>query len=111
MGTYANLTPDTEDSQTALLYKIAVAVGAGTGGVPFTSASQTFTPNFVSVGASATGTIPANAKTWSFILLTGTGTLNGVAVPLNTPVSGGAVSASIAYTTGTTSSAFIAYQT
>lgn len=92
----------------------AVSTNAGTadaGTQRVVQATITYTPNFVSVGASASSNIPATAKSWSFVLLTGTGTLGGVAVPLGIPVSGGALAALLAYTTAGASSAYVFYET
>ena len=124
MAEYVYKTPDALDPQQTLLYKIAynTASGAGSEGltdaelraspVPVTN-STTYTPTFVSVSSSASSTIPATAKSWSFVLLTGTGSIGGVSIPttmLGIPISGSALAGTLAYTTGTTSSAFLAYE-
>lgn len=98
-----NIMPATQPSQNS------GAIDAGT--LRVVQASYAFTPHFISVAASTSSTIPANALTWSYVLLTGAGTIGGVAAPLNVPVSGGALGSTLAYTTGTVSTAFVAYQT
>lgn len=83
---------------------------SGGGGIPVTSGQST-TPHPVAVGASGSGNIPAGALSWAFVLLTGTGTIGGVAAPLGVPLSGGKLAANFAYTTAGGSSAFILYET
>ena len=68
------------------------------------------TVNFVAVGASASGQIPAGSTEWTIVFLTGTGTLGGV------PVTAGVSDCSyerlgqpIAYTTDASSSAYVRY--
>lgn len=110
MSDYTYLTPQADDTQHKLLYLIAVALGAGTGGISAALAAPTATtPTFVAIPASSSGNIPVTAKNWSFTLLTGTGTIGGVAAPLLIPVSGTTPTAPIPYTTGTTSTAFLSY--
>lgn len=69
---------------------------------------------FAAIGASASGNIPATAKSWSFVLLTGSGTIGGATLPLGMPLSGGTgfapIDSAIAYTTNASSSAFLFYE-
>lgn len=106
--------PEPSDKVEVIRYKIARALwgGAGPAGaaaVPGTGPLTT--PHPVAVGASASGNIPAGALSWAFVLLTGTGTIGGVAAPLGVPISGGKLAANLAYATAGASSAFILYET
>lgn len=124
MGYPANTTPELNDDQRLTLKKILLALtGGGSGGpigltdtqlratpVPVSLDGSEKTPVPVAVGASANSTIPATATSWAFVLLTGTGTIGGVAAPLGVPLSGGPLAAALAYTTAGSSSAFILYE-
>lgn len=113
MAEYTYIIPDARDSEQMLLYKIAVAAGVSSGILDPSQVSGAVSYNLTttSVGASDSGSIPAGVSSWSFVLLTGTGTFNGVAAPLTTPLSGTNPVSAIAYTTGGASSAFVMYQT
>lgn len=87
-----------------------VVTGPGSGG-SIVVTSPAVTENPVALGASVSQIIPVGAKSWAAVLLTGTGTINGVALPLNVPVSGGTLAATVTIATGTTSSAFVLYET
>ena len=70
----------------------------------------TVTPNIVSVGASASGSIPSGAKGWTITFLSGTGTLGGRAVSAGFSDSDtNTTAAAIAYTTNANSSAYVRY--
>jgi len=86
----------------------AVPSGGG-GGAPVTQPSVTEHP--VALGASANQVIPVGAISWAAVLLTGTGTINGVAMPLNVPLSGGKLAATVTIATAGGSSAFVLYET
>lgn len=74
--------------------------------------TATVTPHTVAIGASASGTIPAGAKGFTFSLETGTGTLGGAAIATGVTVKeGGILASSLAYTTGSASTAFLYYAT
>lgn len=82
----------------------------GAGGVVVTP--QTVTPNFHAIAASGTFTIPAGAKGWTAAILTGTGTIGGIAIAVpfsdsddNTLASG------ITVTTDSASTAFVRWNT
>lgn len=81
----------------------------GAGSITVTSPPVTENP--VSLGASASQVIPVGAKSWAAVLLTGAGTINGVALPLNVPVSGGTLAATVTIATAGGSSAFVLYET
>lgn len=87
-----------------------VVAGAGSGGSIIVT-SPAVTENPVAMGASASQVIPVGAKSWAAVLLTGTGTINGVALPLNVPVSGGTLAATVTIATGSASTAFVLYET
>lgn len=110
---YVYKLPDALDPQQTLLCKIAYATdilaglipgGGGGGGL-----NPSYNPTFVSMSASASQVIPATAS-YSFIVLTGTGTIGGVAAPLLAPISGDKLAAPLTVTTGSASTAFLAYQ-
>lgn len=70
------------------------------------------TPHISSIGANAGANIPSGAKGYSFSLLTGTGTLGGVAI--TAPITIGdqnTLAVNLAYTTGAASSALLYYNT
>ena len=74
------------------------------------SFADNVTPNFISLGASTSGTIPINAKGWTVTILTGSATIGGQNVlagfsdeDKNSPL------AAIIISTGSSSSAYIRY--
>lgn len=75
------------------------------------SVEATVTPNFPAVGASASGTIPAGVKGFTFTMIAGTGTFGGRNVSAGFSQSGNNVLASaISWTTAAASDAFIYYE-
>lgn len=103
------------DAEKHILVQIAANTqglsAGGTGGAGVVVASAPVTEHPVALGASASQVIPIGAKSWAAVLLTGTGTINGVAMPLNIPLSGGTLATTVTIATGTTSSAFVLYET
>lgn len=84
--------------------------GAGGGSSP---AGATVTIVSAAVGASGSGTIPIGAKGWTFTVLTGTATFNGAAsLPAGFSESDvNTLTAAIAYSTASASSAYVRYNT
>lgn len=104
-------TPSNADTTQVLLKKIAASVDIAKGsGAPDTQVEVGVTPQFHSMGASQSFTIPAGANGWAFTLLTGTGTFGGVAVAATFNESDpNTLAAGIPVTTGATSSAYVRY--
>lgn len=111
-NTYTDLIPEA-GLQDKNLYIIAVNSNAiAGGGGSGDGASTPVTTTTTGVGASQSSSIPANATSWAFQLLSGTGTFQGVSIPTGLPLNGtGPGTAPIAYTTGVASSAILMYQT
>lgn len=83
-----------------------------TGAQTVSSAAQTVTPNIVELGASATQVIPIGAKGWTYGILSGTATVNGVALAAGfTDGDPYTLAATITIITGATSSAYIRWNT
>lgn len=92
---FASTQPSPNDEQFEVLCKIAQAVSAliASGGsfagltdtqlraTPVPVSGQPVTPNFDLLGASDSRSIPVGAKGWTATILTGTGTIGGLAVP------------------------------
>lgn len=86
----------------------ALLVSTGTGIIVTTTP---VTEHPVALGASASQIVPIGAISWAALLLTGTGTINSVAMPLGIPLAGGTLGATVTVATGSTSSAFVLYET
>ncbi len=86
---------------------VKTSPAAGSGG----PAGATVTATSVAVPQSTTGTIPAGAKGWTFTILTGTATFNGVAsLPAGFSESDvNTLAASITYVTASASTAYVRY--
>lgn len=84
--------------------------GAGGGSSP---AGAPVTINSAAVAQSTTGSIPIGAKGWTFTVLTGTATFNGVAsLPAGFSESDvNTLAAAISYTTASASTAYVRYNT
>lgn len=86
------------------------AGGGGSGGGG--SAAAPGTPHVVLVAASGSQAIPIGAKEWSFVFLTGTGTVNGIAVPAGLGDSGqNKLAATITIATNAASTAYVRWNT
>lgn len=105
-------------NENVLLWNIFLALTGGVPGAPVVpvfsggGSSTPVTPNISNIGASAGANIPAGAKGYSFSLLTGTGTLDGVAI--TAPITIGdqnTLAVAVPYTTGSASSALLYYNT
>jgi hypothetical protein len=109
-----NTTPDRES-----LALIAGAVqgqppaGGGTGGIPVVVTPPTVTPNFAAVPQSTSQVIPAGAKGWTAVCLTGTVTFGGVAaLPAGWSDSDqNTLAAAITLTTASASTAYVRWNT
>lgn len=87
-------------------------VGAGSGGaINVSSTHQTVTPTAANMGASASVTIPAGSKGWTFTVLTGTGGVGGTTLlPAGFSDSDtNTLAASLTVTTASASSAYVRY--
>lgn len=72
---------------------------------------STVTPHTLAVAASASGTIPSGAKGFLFVALTGTVTLGGQTMPVGLAIStNNTLGSSLAYTTASSSSAWLYYE-
>lgn len=105
-------------NENVLLWNIFLALTGGVPGSPVVpvfsggGGSQTVTPHFVSVSASASGTIPSGAKGWTFTVVSGTATFGGVSVPAGFSDSDtNTLSSAISYSTSSASSAYVRYNT
>jgi hypothetical protein len=81
--------------------------GAGAG----TTTATGFVSHFVALAAGSTTSIPTTAESYSVVLLTGTGTISGVAMPPTIPISGRKVKTAIPVVMAAASTGFLAYET
>lgn len=111
------LADDTMAPEQVRLQLLMALQGAQAGGsFPLVVSPGSPTPVTVTsaaVGASGSGTIPTGSKEWSFTILTGTGTFNGVAsLPAGFTATGIApLVAGVNYATAAASSAYVQYAT
>lgn len=101
-----------DDFKTRLLALSGDALGGGTGGST-SPAGAPVTPHVVLLGASATQVIPVGAKGWSFVVLTGTATVAGVAgIPAGVgDADVNTLAATLTITTAAASSAYLHWNT
>lgn len=109
--------PDAKDEINLTLMKIWWQLwrgvgtgGSGSGGIVVNP--QPVTTTLAAVGASATGTIPAGSKGWSFAILTGTATYGGATVAAGFSDSSEKTTLNaITFTTASASTAVLRYGT
>lgn len=82
-------------------------------GTPAGGGTQTVTPNVALLGASATQIIPAGAKGYSFVVLTGTASVGGVAlIPAGVgDADPNTLAVALTITTAAASSAYVRWNT
>lgn len=105
------VTPSVPYTDREILLRIlAVLAGVADAGSDETASR---TPHVALLGASASQVIPAGAKGWSFVVLTGTATVGGVAsIPAGVgDQDNGVLAASLTITTAAASSAYVRWNT